>query len=184
MRAVCANLNKGRCALAKKDPTVQTPPTISYLLQPIQGPIADRRVWSIPLAGVWVPFFTAINATGETAMSAEALGAPLRLALDKDGTPRFSKSGRPVLRVVKELNDQVRIARDNFVNGLLSFTLAVKQGMPDAYKAQVAMAQKAGEPIVQKDMATLDAYIAATAPRGDGDGATPSVEPQKELVPA
>lgn len=161
---------------------LETPGYISALLQPAPGRAADRRVWSIPLGGVWVPFFTATNSCGETAIAPEVLGAPLRLAKDADGTPKFGKSGRPILRVVKELSDQVRIVRDNFTAGLLAYVDTVRKGNPEAYKSQVEMARKAGEPLMEKDAADLDAYIADHS--GQGDGATAPAEADKVMVPA
>jgi len=160
---------------------VDTPSYISALLKPTQGRGADRRVWSIPLAGVWVPFFTATNAAGETAIPAEALGNPLRLALEKDGTPKFSSTGRPVFRVAKDLADQVRIVRDNFVAGLMAYTDTVSKGMPAQFKAQVEAALKAGEPLAQKDADTLADFIAAQSGNAD---VPPVSEPEKVLATA
>ena len=138
---------------------VSTPGYISALLQPMPGRGTDRRAWSIPLQGVWIPFFTATNTAGETAIPAEAMGAPLRLIRQPDGTPKFSQTGRPVIRVVKELSDQIRIVRENFTAGLLSYTETVRKSMPDEFKAQVEAAHKAGEPIAQKDVSDLDEYL-------------------------
>jgi hypothetical protein len=156
-----------------------TPQYITALLQPIPGQATDRKVWSIPLAGVWQPFFLATNAAGETAVPADALGHPLRLALEKDGTPKFSTSGRPVFRVAKDLGDQVRIVRDNFVAGLMAYTDTVSKGMAAQYKAQVEAAMKAGEPLAQKDADNLADAIAAQS--GNGDAPTVS-EPEKVLA--
>ncbi len=64
---------------------------VAALLQPLKNTQGDRRVWSIPLNGVWIPFFTATNVAGETAIPAEALGAPVRLQREQDGTPKFRK---------------------------------------------------------------------------------------------
>ena len=82
-------------------PKSATPSYISALLKPMPCKGTDRRAWSIPLQGVWIPFFTATNTAGETAIAAEALGAPLRLQRNPDGTPKFGNTGRPVIRVVK-----------------------------------------------------------------------------------
>lgn len=146
----------------KKDNTtpIQEIIPIPVSLKPMQeSKAADRRVWSIPLAGIWLPFFMASNVMGQSNISAEALGAPLRLAVEKDGTPRFSNTGRPVVRVVKEIADQVRIVRENFTYGLLAYAERVIKAHPDEYKAQVLVAQKAGAPLIQKDTDTLNAYI-------------------------
>lgn len=136
---------------------------IVSLLTPRPGKAADRKVWSVELFGVWLPFFTATNAQGVSSIPAEALGAPLRLQKEQDGTPKFSKSGRPILRVVRELSDQVRIVRENFVAGLLSYTDAVRKAMPAEFKAQLEANYKAGEPIAQRDITDLNDYLKAVA---------------------
>ena len=178
---------------------VQTNPYIASLLQPIPERGSDRKVWSIPLAGVLVPFFTATNAAGDTAIPSESLGCPLRLAREKDGTPRFSATGRPVVRVVKDISDQVRIMRDNLISGLMAYTDTVRKGVPDQYKAQVEANHKAGTPLAQKDADDLNDHIAtlmakaeaeadsktineALATAGNGHG-VPS-DTDKVLVPA
>lgn len=141
---------------------VNTPSYISALLQPIPGRGTDRRVWSIPIAGVWQPFFTATNTAGETAIAPEVLGYPLRLQREKDGTPKFSPSGRPVVRVVKELSDQIRMVRDNFVVGLMGYADNVRKSMPNEFKAQVEAAHKAGEPISAQEAKCLQDYLTTT----------------------
>jgi hypothetical protein len=170
-----------------------TPKYITALLQPIPGQATDRKVWSIPLAAVWQPFFTATNAAGETAVPADALGHPLRLAVEKDGTPKFSTSGRPVFRVAKELADQVRIVRDNFVAGLMAYTDTVSKGMAEQYKAQVEASIKAGQPLAgqplaEKDTNTMADYIAAHSATGEPDAGAGNgngdPEPEKVLAAA
>ncbi len=166
-----------------------TPVYIKNLLKPpASQPSSDRRVWSIPLAGVWLPFFVATNTVAETAIAADVLGAPLRLAREQDGTPKFSSKGKPVVRVVKELADQVRLVRENFVAGLMQYAASVQKAMPDEYKAQVEVARKAGTPIVEKDSADLTAYMAALAEvaktAAPQDSPSPTTEPDKELVAA
>ena len=123
--------------------------------------VADKRSWSIPVMGVLVPFFTATNTQGKTFIPTEALGAPIRLAKDKDGTPRFSSSGRPVFRVVREIADQVRIMRETYIAGLVDHATEVAGAMPDEYKAQVEANMKAGMPLINRDTADLDAYFDA-----------------------
>jgi hypothetical protein len=136
---------------------------IKALVMPTNGKkAADRKSWSISLQGVWLPFFIATNAVGNTQLAPETLGAPLRLAHEQDGTVRFSKSGRPVIRVVKELGESIRLVRDNFVAGLVSFADNTAKENPDAYMAQVEAAREAGQPIIAKDnsdLATANAQI-------------------------
>ena len=159
--------------------------SIANLLRPKEGNSApvDRRSWSIPIAGVWVPFFMATNANGESNIPSEVLGAPLRLAKEKDGTPKFSSTGRPVVRVVKELSDQVRIVRDNFVFGLQSYTASVAKAKADQYKAQVEAAHKMGTPINEKAATDLQSYLDGLNAEGNGTS-THGVEKTRELVTA
>jgi len=75
---------------------MDTPNYIRALLIPTNGskPRA-RRVWGIDLETIWLPFFTATNVMGDTAIPADAMGAPLRLGYNADGSVKFSKTGRP-----------------------------------------------------------------------------------------
>jgi len=133
----------------------QTPNYIKALLIPTANKPTARKVWSIDLEAVWLPFFTATNVTGDSCIPSEALGAPIRLAYDPDGSVKFSKAGRPVTKVVKDLSDSIRLVRENFTAGLLSYAQAVITDRPEDYKAEIARASKAGEPIATKDKASL-----------------------------
>ena len=163
---------------------MDVPNYIAALLQPQPGKPAGRRVWSIDLETVWLPFLTATNVTKATAIPSEALGAPLRLAYERDGQVRFSPTGRPVVRVVKEIADQVKVVRENFTANLLSFAGQVARKEKDAYKAEVEAAYKAGAPIVARDQASLKAAYDALAEKAEGkpevspNGAKPDAEPQ------
>jgi len=143
-----------------KKTDANTPGYVTALLQPRPAKATDRRAWSIPVFGVWVPFFTATNTEGQTHISHEALGAPVRLAREKDGSARIADNGRPVLRLVKELSDQVRLVRENFQAGLLSYAENVERAMPDTYKAQAEAARKRGEVIYQMDARVLAEALA------------------------
>ena len=134
---------------------VETPSYIKALLIPNGKKPAVRKVWSIDLETVWLPFFTASNVVGDTRIPAEALGAPLRLAYDTDGSVKFSKTGRPITKVVKEIADSVRMVRENFTASLLAHANGVITDNAEGYKAQVEMAKKAGEPILTKDKENL-----------------------------
>lgn len=129
---------------------MNVPNYIATLLQPTTPKPTGRKVWSVDLQMVWVPFFLATNTVKATAIPSDALGAPLRLAYDKDGEVRFTKSGRPSLKVAADVAAQIRVVRENFVANLQSFTGKVMSTEKDAYKAEVEAAQKAAKPIVQK----------------------------------
>ena len=140
---------------------METPNYIKSLLTPTTKQPQGRRVWSIDLQQVWLPFFTATNTMGDTAIPSQAIGCPLRLGYDKAGAVRFSQAGRPVIRVAKEIGDNIRLVRDNFTTNLLNYAGAVIRDNADSYKAQVELARKAGEPIYQHDKNQLDLALKA-----------------------
>jgi len=169
---------------------MEVPNYIAALLQPQPSKPVGRKVWSIDLETVWLPFFHATNVVKATAIPSEALGAPLRLAYEKDGSVRFSESGRPVIRVAKEISDQVKVVRENFTANLLSFAGKVARTEKDAYKASVTAAQTAGAPIVARDNEALKAAYDALAVKAEGEpqvstnGAKGGAEPQPVETPA
>jgi len=142
---------------------MNTPTYIKSLLAPTTKKPQGRKVWSIDLLTVWLPFFTATNTMQDTAIPSDALGCPLRLGYDKAGVVRFTQAGRPVIRVAKDISDNVRLVRDNFTANLLSYAGEVMRDNAEAYKVQVGLAQKAGMPIYQHDLAELDKAIKAQA---------------------
>ncbi len=137
----------------------QTPSYIKALLIRNGKKPAARKAWSIDLESVWLPFFTATNTMGDTAIPSDALGAPLRLAYNPDGSVKFSKAGRPIMKVAKDLADNVRLVRENFTAGLQNYANMVITQNPEGYKAEVERARKAGEPILARDKASLDEAI-------------------------
>ena len=144
---------------------METPAYIKSLLIPNGRKPAGRKVWSIDLEQVWLPFFTATNTVGDTHISPDALGAPLRLGYNADGSVKFSKAGRPITKVAKDIADNVRMVRENFVAGLQSYANQVITDNPDGYKEQVQMASQAGEPILAKDKANLEQALAEAMER-------------------
>ena len=142
---------------------METPNYIKSLVTPTTKQPQGRKVWSIDLEQVWLPFFTATNTMGDTAIPASAIGCPLRLGYDKAGAVRFTQSGRPLVRVAKELSDNVRLVRDNFTANLLNYAGSVIRDNAEAYKAQIQLARKAGEPIYQHDKAQLSIALIAKA---------------------
>lgn len=137
-----------------------TPIYIRSLITPRNGQkVQTRRVWSIDLAMVWLPFLTATNVTGQTHLPADALGAPLRLGYNADGSVKFSKAGRPVFKVAKDIADTVRLVRDNFVANLQDYASQVMTDMPDQFQHHLDTATKAGEPIKVKDNRSLDKAV-------------------------
>jgi len=142
---------------------METPNYIKSLLIPTTKQPQGRKVWSIDLQQVWLPFFTATNTMGDTAIPSEAIGCPLRLGYDKAGQVRFSQVGRPVIRVAKEIADNVKLVRENFTANLLNYAGSVMRDNAEGYKAQIEMAKKAGEPIYQHDKNQLSNAMKARA---------------------
>jgi hypothetical protein len=138
---------------------METPAYIRALLTPNGKKPAGKRIWSIDLESTWLPFFVATNAEGQTHIAPEAIGAPIRLVYAGDGSVKFGKSGRPATKVAKELGEAVRLVRENFAASLQAYAGKVITDNADGYKAQVALAQEAGAPIMANDKAKLDEAI-------------------------
>ncbi len=121
----------------------------------------SRKVWSIDLETVWLPFFTATNTTGITAIQQEALGCPLRLAYNPDGSVKFNeKTGKPVIRVAKDISDSVKLVRENFIAGLQNFTHQVCTEHEQAYQDMVKACLASGRPIANHDKNKLNEAMA------------------------
>jgi hypothetical protein len=155
------------------------------MLKPQAKSGGDKRAWSISVRTTWVPFFMATNAKGLSAIEPDVLGAPERLARDKDGSIKFSKSGRPMTRVHPVLAEQVKIARDYYEADLLGYAGNVARELPGKYKAQVELAQRAAEPITAQMTQDVDDFLASIAaekaaletPTPSENGATPDHQP-------
>jgi len=124
---------------------------IHSILKHVQKKQSDKKVWSIGLNTVWIPFFTASNINGETEITPDALGYPLRLQYDKNtGSVKFSK-GKPIIRVARELADAVSMARLNFEANCLQYATDTAKDNPDAFKKHQALCAKMGTPLRQHD---------------------------------
>ncbi len=159
-----------------------TPNYIKSLLTPTAKQAQGRKAWSIDLQQVWIPFFTATNAMGDTAIPHDAIGAPLRLGYDKAGQVRFSQSGRPVVRIVKEVADSVRLVRDNFTANLINYAGQVAKDNTDAYSAQIALAVKAGEVITNHDKNQLSRALQLKAQTEAENAKTETAQAVSEAV--
>jgi len=165
---------------------MSAPAYIKNLLRPNGQKPSGRKVWSIDLETVWLPFFTATNTEGITLIPSEALGAPLRLAYESDGSVKFnSKTGKPVIKVVKDVSDQIRLVRENFVAGLQQYVTSVQSKQGEEYKEQVRLNIEAGTPIRERDREALDNAIAEMVDRAMAEReAEPQAEAVKEAVTA
>ena len=164
---------------------------IKALLKPSPEKAKDRNVRGLPLNGLWIPFFTATNATGESSIAHSALGAPMQLVVNKDGTPKVKVDDdgteRVQYKVNKAVNDSVKTVMDNFAFGLMAFTETVKKTHLEQYKAEVEAARVAGATIRAHEDMTLGQYMASKAAQAAND-APPATEAPKtetrELVAA
>jgi hypothetical protein len=120
----------------------------------------SRRAWGIDVETFWVPVFTAAKVMGQALdLPDESLGAPIRLAHDKDGAVKFSQSGKPTFRVDSRLNEYVNRARENYIAVNLAYVGEVAQERSKTYKAQVERQQLAGQPLIDADDAALDEAV-------------------------
>jgi len=167
---------------------IATPEYIAMLLSPAPSKPQGRKVWSVDLETVWLPFFTASNVMGKTVIPPEAMGAPLRLAYGKDGLPKFNtNTGKPVIKVAKELSEGVKMVRENFIANLQHFSATVRKAEPDKYKAEVGASIEAGKPIREADRVAInkamaDAMAEAMAHRSEAEA--PQTEAEPVPVPA
>ncbi len=134
------------------NPDVDLRAYFKAMVTPGSPKASSRKAWSIDVESVWVPFYTALKADpgANFHISDDALGAPLRLAKTKDGEVRFSKDGRPVMRIAKELNDQITVYRENQVAGMQAYIGMIQEEHSDAYREQVLASQRAAVPIVEQ----------------------------------
>lgn len=123
----------------------------------------DRSLWSMPLNAVIIPFYTGQNVIGNTFISAEALGHPIRLNQDKDGNVRFNSKGMPTYGVCKELRTAVNALRDNIIGRMLKETDRIKDGAEtsQAYIEAVKASVKAGKPLKALEVVKLAQAIEA-----------------------
>jgi len=135
--------------------------TIASLLRPIVKKTGGRKVWGLDLETTLVPFFTAEAVEGHAYIPPEVLGCPLRLQRDEDGEVKFSKTGKPVIRVAQEMGSMVRAMRDNLELNLQAHAIEVKNANPEAYTKAVKLNQALGNPIAERDSVDLTAAIAA-----------------------
>ena len=137
----------------------KTPAYISNLLQPTAKKQNGRKVWSVDLETVWLPFFTASNTMGDTAIPHDALGCPLRLNYAKDGSVKFNANGRPVIKVAKPISEAVQSVKANFIAQLQDYTEAVASERQADYATQVDLAREAGKPVANYDNQQLNLAI-------------------------
>lgn len=124
---------------------------VSGLFAPIQSKPQGKKVWSIDLETFWLPLFHASNVNGDTAISNEVMGCPVRLALTKDGEVKFGSNGRIVTRVHKDITNQVQAYRQNMMALSMQYIEETKKAKPDEWKKAITLSQKAGQPVAERE---------------------------------
>jgi hypothetical protein len=157
---------------------------IKRLLIPNGKKPAGRRVWSIDLETVWIPFLTATNTTGDSAIPPDTLGCPLRLAYAKDGSVKFNQNGKPTIRVNKTLSDSIRLIRENFTATLITHYEGVQKEYPEEYARQVELNHKAGQPIALADSEALEKANAERLEKELSELAVITSQPEEVNQPA
>ena len=135
--------------------------TIASLLRPSVKRTGGRKVWGLDLETTLVPFFTAEAVEGHAYIPPEVLGCPLRLQRNDDGEVKFSKTGKPVIRVAQEMGNMVRLMRENLEANLQAHAIEVKTAKPEEYTKAVKLNQTLGKPIAERDSLDLAAAIEA-----------------------
>lgn len=135
--------------------------TITSLLRPVVKKTGGRKVWGLDLETTLVPFFTAEAVEGHAYIPPEVLGCPVRLQRNEDGEVKFTKTGKPVIRIAQEMGSMVRAMRDNLELNLQAHAVEVKTANPDKYAQAVKLNMTLGKPIAEKDALDLTAAIDA-----------------------
>jgi hypothetical protein len=88
--------------------------SVSYIIQrvtasgkPGRKPVGNTHI--ITLQTTLLPFFTATNAIGLTRIPQEALEKPIELATNPDGSPKFSRGGRLVTLMNKDISKHIKL---------------------------------------------------------------------------
>ena len=140
-----------------------------------------RRVKSFDVA-MLVDYAVAQNVCGNTTIPLEAIGAPYRLRTNKAGVVQFSQTGKPSVRVAKEIVAFGTMIHNNIVSAIVSDTSRVYAEKEAEVKAMIAAAAKAGAPIINSDNTKLTAAIAARA-KAEADAAAAANDGHKTDVP-
>ena len=157
--------------------------TIASLLRPSVKRTGGRKVWGLDLETTLVPFFTAEAVEGHAYIPPEVLGCPLRLQRNDDGEVKFSKTGKPVIRVAQEMGNMVRLMRENLEANLQAHAIEVKTAKPEEYTEAVKLNQTLGKPIAERDSLDLAAAIEARNTAAVAAAANTAAEtPEPEAV--
>jgi hypothetical protein len=147
--------------------------------------VLSRRVKSFDVEMLRT-FAVAQNVEGNTSIPLDAIGAPYRLATAKDGTIKFGATGKPSIRIAKELVAFGTMIHQNIVAGILADTSRVFTEKEEACTNMLAAATKAGQPIIDSDEKKLaEALKARAEAEAKMDAPAPTTVPatERELVP-
>ncbi len=142
---------------------------------------SERKLWSIGLESTLLPFFSMTNASGITKIDRDAIGAPLRLAYNQDGTAKVSKAGRLIIQVAKPIRDQVTAMRESYIATLNKAVRDYVAESPEnkaAFEAEVKANIEAGKPIVTRDNGNITRFNEAIV-KAEADAAKAEADAAK-----
>ena len=90
-----------------------------------------------------------------------------------------------MIRIAKDISDNVKLVRDNFIAGLQAYANDTAKELPEAYQESINTAVKAGKPIIDRDLIELDhARDLQLKAQLDAINTETVAQPQTELVTA
>lgn len=134
----------------------------TYFKAPLAPRSSEKKARTIPVSDL-VAFGKALKANGEYDLSSEALGAPVRAAVNKDGSARLSYKGERIDRVVPEIRGFADAIMDNMTAGWKAYGELTKKANPEAYADVESATAAAAVTIIATDMALVADAKAARA---------------------
>lgn len=133
-------------------PVSQTPDYSAYFRPIARLGKSGKKLWSADLETFWVGKALASNVMGYSDVPLQDIGAPIRVARNKDtNEPKFSSTGRLVTVASPGMKEYVQRVQENVFATLNQFEGNVRDERPEAFGRMVAAAAVAGRPIQEKD---------------------------------
>jgi len=132
------------------------PLSISSLVRQGPAPRSSKKLWGGDVETQWVPFFSATNVLGDTAISDTSMGAPIITPIGEDGVPKFNRNGEPVRQVQTEIRRAVSSVQASFFAGLAQFAGEVQRLNQREYVEAVKRYQNAGTLVKEAEDAAIE----------------------------
>ncbi len=135
--------------------------TLVELSQPIPAAKRDRKLNGISVFETWVPFTTALVVEDKVHIPASDLGCPYQLVLEKDGTPKVSKAGKPMFRMAASIREVSKVAMFNIEHQLRATAHAVAKSKAERWAEVQTQAKDAGDQVRHRESESLRLYVEA-----------------------